>query len=71
MKYTILQGALLASSGIKLVSGRSLWSSSPATHASKASDDYLLKTGYVIGNGKLGGKAPRQSSGTAFPIDPF
>lgn len=34
---------------------KSLWSSAPATFGSSNNDDYLLKTGYLIGNGKLGG----------------
>ena len=39
-----------------LATARSLWSSKPATHAFRASKDYLLKTGYAVGNGKLGGQ---------------
>lgn len=56
MTVTALQ-ALVACSGFGLAAGRSLWSSSPATHATRASDGYLLKTGYPIGNGNLGGES--------------
>lgn len=56
MKVTALQ-ALVACSGLGRAAGRSLWSSSPATHAYRASDDYLLKTGYVLGNGNMGGES--------------
>ncbi|CAI6092029.1 unnamed protein product [Clonostachys chloroleuca] len=45
---------LVAFSGIGIASGRSLWSSKPATHAYRASPDYLLKTAYPVGNGRLG-----------------
>lgn len=31
-----------------------LWSSSPATYGSSGDDDYILNTGYLLGNGKLG-----------------
>lgn len=34
---------------------KSLWSKVPATYGSSNNDDYILKTGYLIGNGKLGG----------------
>lgn len=37
------------------VLARSLWSKVPATYGSSDRDDYILKTGYLIGNGKLGG----------------
>ncbi|OLN97405.1 Alpha-fucosidase A [Colletotrichum chlorophyti] len=33
---------------------RSLWSSVPAAFGDRDGDDYVLKTGYPIGNGKLG-----------------
>lgn len=36
--------------------GRSLWASTPATHGNRESDDYVLKTTYPLGNGRLGGK---------------
>ena len=35
---------------------RSLWSSVPATHDDQSSAGYLFKTGYPVGNGRLGGK---------------
>ena len=49
----ILVAALL-STGLG-VDGRSLWSSQPATHGAQSSDEYILKTAYPIGNGRLGG----------------
>ncbi|KOS17015.1 Alpha-fucosidase A [Escovopsis weberi] len=33
---------------------RKLWASTPATYGSQDSDNYLLKTAYPVGNGKLG-----------------
>ncbi|KAH9909509.1 Six-hairpin glycosidase-like protein [Xylariomycetidae sp. FL2044] len=33
---------------------RAFWSSSPATLGSQDGDDYILKTGYPVGNGRLG-----------------
>lgn len=45
---------LLATAGSALA--RSLWSSSPATYGPKDSDGYILKTGYPLGNGRLGGQ---------------
>lgn len=38
--------------------GKVLWSSSPATYGPRESDKYILKTGYPVGNGKLGGEYP-------------
>lgn len=52
-KKSFLVAALL-STGLG-VDARSLWSSHPATHGPKSSDDYILKTSYPIGNGRLGG----------------
>ncbi|KAI1751610.1 Six-hairpin glycosidase-like protein [Xylaria castorea] len=46
---TVVFGSLLGLSDAK-----SLWSRSPAGYGSDDSDDYLLKTGYPVGNGKLG-----------------
>ncbi|KAL4929709.1 glycoside hydrolase family 95 protein [Aspergillus undulatus] len=37
-----------------LSTGRALRSSSPATYGTTEDDNYILKTGYLIGNGKLG-----------------
>jgi alpha-L-fucosidase 2 len=36
---------------------RELWSSQPAGYAQMRSSQYILKTGYPVGNGKLGGKS--------------
>lgn len=38
---------------VQLTAGKSLWSSVPATYGDD--DEYILKTGYLLGNGKLGG----------------
>ncbi|KAG6358010.1 hypothetical protein INS49_013893 [Diaporthe citri] len=45
-------GLLTLAFGPSLPAGKSLWSTSPATYGE--GDDYILKTGYLIGNGKLG-----------------
>ncbi|KAF6786806.1 glycoside hydrolase family 95 protein [Colletotrichum sojae] len=37
-----------------LCEARSFWSSKPATFGDRDGDEYLLKTGYPVGNGKLG-----------------
>lgn len=37
------------------VQARSLWSSIPAAFGPKESDDWIMKTAYPIGNGRLGG----------------
>ncbi|ROW00089.1 hypothetical protein VSDG_03553 [Cytospora chrysosperma] len=37
---------------VQLTAGKSLWSSVPATYGDD--DEYILKTGYLLGNGKLG-----------------
>ncbi|RYC65718.1 hypothetical protein CHU98_g523 [Xylaria longipes] len=37
-----------------LSEAKSLWSRSPAEYGSDDSDNYMLKTGYPVGNGKLG-----------------
>lgn len=42
---------------LPLVAGKSLWSTVPAQFG--VDDAYILKTGYLIGNGKLGGKPTR------------
>ena len=47
---------ILLLGGLNLVHGRSLWSSALATHGSKDNDEYILKTTYPLGNGKLGGR---------------
>jgi alpha-L-fucosidase 2 len=35
---------------------KALWSSVPAAYGPQSSNDYILMTGYPLGNGKLGGK---------------
>lgn len=40
-----------------LAAGRSLWSSRPASYGDRSTDDYILKSAYPLGNGKLGGDA--------------
>ncbi|KAI1816661.1 glycoside hydrolase family 95 protein [Poronia punctata] len=50
MKSTLL----LTLSLIVLVNAKTLWSKTPATFGPRDSEEYLLKTGYPIGNGKLG-----------------
>ncbi|KAF3763822.1 family 95 glycoside hydrolase [Cryphonectria parasitica EP155] len=52
MVRSILLALLI--SGVPLTVAASLWSSSPATYGSSDNDDYILKTGYALGNGKLG-----------------
>ncbi|KAL8346022.1 hypothetical protein RB598_000095 [Gaeumannomyces tritici] len=49
-----LAGAAAALAG--LAEARSLWSTRPATHGSRGSHDdgYVLKTAYLLGNGRLG-----------------
>ncbi|CAN8104859.1 unnamed protein product [Discula destructiva] len=44
----------LASVPASLVAAKSIWAASPATYGSTADDEYILKTGYLVGNGKLG-----------------
>ncbi|OHE92858.1 hypothetical protein CORC01_11864 [Colletotrichum orchidophilum] len=46
--------ALTLCASFALCEARSLWSSIPTTYGDSSSDTYLLKTGYPIGNGKLG-----------------
>ncbi|KAI1361047.1 Six-hairpin glycosidase-like protein [Xylaria arbuscula] len=50
---SLLTTAVIASS-LGLSSARSLWSRSPAGYGPDDSDNYILKTGYPVGNGKLG-----------------
>ncbi|KKY33153.1 putative glycoside hydrolase family 95 protein [Diaporthe ampelina] len=45
-------GLLTLAFGPSLPAGKSLWSSSSATYGE--GDDYILRTGYLLGNGKLG-----------------
>lgn len=37
------------------VTAKSLWSTTPATYGNDSNDAFVLKTGYLVGNGKLGG----------------
>ncbi|KXH62982.1 hypothetical protein CSAL01_08990 [Colletotrichum salicis] len=53
MKVTSSRALSLCAS-FALCEARSLWSSIPATYGDSSSDTYLLKTGYPVGNGKLG-----------------
>ncbi|KAI1128643.1 Six-hairpin glycosidase-like protein [Nemania abortiva] len=53
MRSTLIIIAV-ASGCLSLSDAKSLWSSSPAGYGPDDSDNYLLKTGYPIGNGKLG-----------------
>jgi alpha-L-fucosidase 2 len=48
---------LMASAALDLVSAKELWSSKPASYTKQGSAEYLLRTGYPVGNGKLGGEA--------------
>ncbi|KAI3393150.1 hypothetical protein diail_4675 [Diaporthe ilicicola] len=52
MIRTLGLGLLTLAFGPSLPAGKSLWSSSPATYGE--GDAYVLKTGYLLGNGKLG-----------------
>ncbi|CAG2006580.1 unnamed protein product [Fusarium graminearum] len=45
---------LIASAALDLVSAKELWSSKPASYTKQGSAEYLLRTGYPVGNGKLG-----------------
>ncbi|KAK5994089.1 Alpha-fucosidase A [Cladobotryum mycophilum] len=50
MYSAIASGLLLAS----LAEARSFWASAPATYGSQNTDQYMLKTAYPVGNGRLG-----------------
>jgi alpha-L-fucosidase 2 len=41
---------------IEAVNAKSFWSSKPATFGTDKDAEYILKTAYPVGNGKLGGK---------------
>ncbi|KAI0805624.1 Six-hairpin glycosidase-like protein [Xylaria sp. FL0064] len=45
---------IIAGSYLKPSDAKSLWSRSPAGYGPDDSDNYILKTGYPVGNGKLG-----------------
>ncbi|KAI0514338.1 Six-hairpin glycosidase-like protein [Xylaria bambusicola] len=51
---SVLMPAGIAGSYLSLSDAKSLWSRSPATYGPDDSDSYILKTGYPVGNGKLG-----------------
>lgn len=56
--YTMASGlsALPLLSLITLAEARSFWASSPATfNTDQSTDENLIKSGYPLGNGKLGG----------------
>ncbi|KAI1266407.1 glycoside hydrolase family 95 protein [Xylariaceae sp. FL1019] len=53
MKTWILP-VLLVCGSLSLCDAKQLWSSSPAEFGSSDSDTYILKTGYLLGNGKIG-----------------
>jgi hypothetical protein len=48
---------VLAALAAEHVSAKELWSSKPASYAPMRNSGYILKTGYLVGNGKLGGTA--------------
>lgn len=45
----------LLSGCVPVAAAKSLWSSAPATYGSSDDESYILKTGFLLGNGKLGG----------------
>lgn len=47
--------AVIIGSYLGLSDAKSFWSKSPAGYGPDDSDNYVLKTGYPVGNGKLGG----------------
>lgn len=49
--------AALAS--LDVVAAKELWSTNPAGYAPMRDANYILKTGYPVGNGKLGGTITR------------
>ncbi|KAK5630894.1 hypothetical protein RRF57_006609 [Xylaria bambusicola] len=51
---SVLATAVIAGSYLGLSDAKSLWSRSPAKYGPDDSDNYILKTGYPVGNGKLG-----------------
>ncbi|KAI0531756.1 Six-hairpin glycosidase-like protein [Xylaria digitata] len=53
MKSTLIAAATVGGF-LRLSNAKSLWSMSPAGYGPDNSDNYLLKTGYPVGNGKLG-----------------
>jgi hypothetical protein len=55
MKSKLLTAAAIGSC-LSFSDAKFLWAKSPATYGPSDSDTYLLKTGYPVGNGKLGGQ---------------
>lgn len=49
------EALLLVSSWAAVAQARTFWSSVPASFGPQDSDDWILKTGYPLGNGRLGG----------------
>ncbi|KAK4235693.1 Six-hairpin glycosidase-like protein [Achaetomium macrosporum] len=45
---------LVLSASLALADAKVLWASTPASYGSQSSENYILKTGYPVGNGKLG-----------------
>ncbi|KAL1861432.1 hypothetical protein VTK73DRAFT_7114 [Phialemonium thermophilum] len=54
MRSAVALSVFSALLGADSTQAKSLWSSKPATFGPQSSDDYILKTGYPVGNGKLG-----------------
>ncbi|KAI1421283.1 Six-hairpin glycosidase-like protein [Xylaria sp. FL1777] len=53
MKSTFVTAVILGGC-LRLSNAKSLWSTNPAGYGPDDSENYLLKTGYPVGNGKLG-----------------
>jgi hypothetical protein len=53
---TSLLSLLALAASLTLAEAKALWASTPATHGDQSSESYILKTGYPVGNGKLGGE---------------
>lgn len=53
MIYSTLLAAALLVTGTE---ARSLWSPKPATYGAPTSDEFIIKTTYPLGNGRLGGE---------------
>ncbi|CAH0024805.1 unnamed protein product [Clonostachys rhizophaga] len=50
----MISASLIVTIWFGLATGRSFWSSTPAGYGSQLADDYVLKTAYPLGNGRLG-----------------
>ena len=53
MHFSTIVGTALLLAGVE---ARLLWSSKPATFGPQSSDEYIIKTTFPVGNGRLGGK---------------